>query len=194
MGIPPDAFVVGIVARIQPHRHYADFFAALKMLVDRHPNVHAVVVGRGPDKEDLCLKPVREMGLDAHVHFTDYIDGENYVGMLKAFDVAVYLVPGTDGSCRAVRECMAMAKPVVAADRGMLREIVRHNEDGYICDGSPQALFDCLFRLCANRQKRHAMGQAAYARAQQDFSLATQADHVIKIYESVLSQRDNAEC
>jgi len=187
LNIPPDAFVVGIVARMQTHRHYEDFFAAVQRLVKARHNTHVIVVGRGSKQEQVALEPVRRLGLEDRVHFPGYLDGENYVGMLKAFDVKVFLVPGTDGTCRAVRECMAMRKPVVAADRGMLREIVEHNRNGIICDGSAEALFQALDRLAEDRRLVYEMGVAARETAITRYSLEAHTFAVIQVYERVLA-------
>lgn len=186
--IPPDAFVVGIVARMQTHRRYEDFFRAIRLLNDAGINAHAIVVGRGTHQESVGKAPVRDLGLDEKVHFPGYVSGENYVGMVKAFDTKVFLVPGSDGTCRAVREAMAMAKPAVVSDRGMLPEIVEHGVDGFVCDGTPQALFDALSALANDRALRRRMGAAAREKAVTTFSLDAQADGVLRGYETVLAR------
>ena len=189
LGIPANAFVVGIVARMQTHRHYEDFFRAVRLLVDRCPNAHVVVVGRGTKQESVGKQPVRDLGLEQHVHFPGYLDGENYVGMLRSFDAKVFLVPGTDGTCRAVREAMAMAKPTVVADRGMLREIVDDGVNGFVCDGSPEGLFGALRRLADNRALARQLGRAAREKAVNTFSLDTQARAVLREYTACLTVR-----
>lgn len=185
--IPHDAFVVGIVARMQTHRHYEDLFAAFWKLLDKAPNAYLIVVGRGTKQEQVGKEPVREMGLEKRVLFPGFIAGENYVGMLKAFDVGVLLVPGSDGTCRAVRETMAMGKPMAAADRGMLREVITHEHDGLIFDGSAEALYQALCRLYEDRQGRHRMGRAARETAVTRYSLKTQSASVEAIYRKTLA-------
>ena len=189
LGIPHDAFVVGIVARMQTHRRYEDFWQAMRQVADRQPNAHVIVIGRGTHQEAVGLQPVRELGLEDRVHFAGYLDGENYVGMLKALSVKVFLVPGSDGTCRAVREAMAMGKPIVAADRGMLREMVEDERDGFVFDGTADTLVDRLYRLSGNRQLASAMGRAARAHAVRDYSLEAQSERVASIYQQVLDSK-----
>ena len=184
--IPSEAFVVGIIARMQTHRHYEDFFEAIRQLVARHSHARVIVVGRGTRREEVGLEPVRRLGLENYVHFPGYLDGENYVGMLKAFDVKVFLVPGSDGTCRAVRESMAMRKPAVVADRGMLREIVEHEKNGLVCEGSAESLFHALARLAEDRRLLQQLGQAARETAATQYSLESQARAVRATYERVL--------
>jgi glycosyltransferase involved in cell wall biosynthesis len=187
--IPRDAFVVGIVARMQTHRRYEDFFDAIKLLAEKHGNVHAIVVGRGTKQEQVAFKPVTERGLGDIVHFPGYVDGEDYVGMLKAFDVLVYLVPGSDGTCRTVREAMAMGKPVVAAKRGMLPELVEDSRTGYVFNNTGHDLFQALDRLATNRSLARRLGTAAREMAQQTFALDVQARTVQNLYMDLLGKR-----
>lgn len=184
--IPPNAFVVGIVARMQTHRHYEDFIQAIKRLTEKHPHAHAIVVGRGTNQETVGLEPVRRLGIEGRVHFPGYISGENYVGMIKAFDVNVFLVPGSDGTCRALREAMAMGKPGVVADRGMLREIIRDGHDGFVTDGSADALFQALDKLASNCAYTRELGQNARHTAESRYSLGAQAKAVGKVYQALL--------
>lgn len=187
--VPRDAFLLGIVARMQPHRRYEDLFEAMRLLLRRHPNAHLAVIGRGTRQEQVGFTPVRRLGLDAHVHFTGYIDGDNYAGMLKALDAGVFLVPGSDGTCRAVREMMAMGAPVVAARRGMLPEIAGHEREGLIVEGSAESLFEAFARLCEDPAFRARLGAAARERARTDYALAVQARRVLQIYKAALGHQ-----
>jgi len=187
LNLPHGAFVIGIVARMQTHRHYEDLFQAVAGMAAADPNVHLVVIGRGSRQEQVGFEPVRRLGLEKNVHFTGFIDGENYVGMLKAFDVGVFLVPGSDGTCRAAREMLAMGRPMVVADRGMLREIVADGQDGMVFDGSAEGLQDALCRLRDDRALRFEMGGNARSHAVSRYSLDAQAEAVEGCYQRVVS-------
>lgn len=186
LNLPPDAIAVGIVARMQTHRHYDDLLDAFRRLTETVPQAHLIVVGRGTKQEQVAMEPVRRLGLTDRVHFTGFIDGENYVGMLRAFDIGVFLTPGSDGTCRAAREILAMGRPMVVADRGMLAEIVTHNETGLVCDGSPGALLQAMETLAKDRVRRLELGRAARRMAENRYSLTRQAEAVIAIYEEIL--------
>lgn len=186
LNIPVHACVLGIVARLQTHRHYEDLFQAFRRVVDQAPDTHLIVVGRGTRQEQVGREPVRRLGLESHVHFPGYIDGENYVGMLRSFDVGIYLTPGSDGTCRAAREIMAMGRPVVVADRGMLREIITHGHDGLVVDDSAESLYGALIRLATDRGERIRMGKNARLTAEIRYSLEAQAQSVLEAYQTLL--------
>jgi glycosyltransferase involved in cell wall biosynthesis len=187
LGIPPDAFVVGIVARMQSHRHFEDLWEAAKQLKSEFPQLHVLVVGRGTNEEIVGRRPVQALGLERVVHFAGFRSGDDFLAALNAFDVKVFLMPGTDGTCRAVREAMAMGKPAIAARRGMLPEIVLDGETGIVFDDSPEALANAIRALITNRDRARAMGVAARKQAIEQFSLNAQVKAVHAIYDGVLS-------
>jgi glycosyltransferase involved in cell wall biosynthesis len=189
LGIPAGAFVVGIVARLQRHRRYEDFFKAIRVMLDADNTIHAIVIGRGTHQRSVGREPVRALGLERHIHFPGYMSGDAYVELLRAIDVKVFLVPGSDGTCRAVREAMAMGKPAVVADRGMLPEIVDDGVCGYVCGEGLVPLAEALSRLRRRRDIAEQMGRAARAKAVREFALEVQARHVMDIYECVLRGR-----
>ncbi len=186
LGIPSNAFVLGIVARMQPHRHYDDLFDAFARFVRVAPESRLVVIGRGSRQEQVAFAPIRRLKLDSHVLFTGYITNDEYVATLAALDIGVFLQPGTDGACRAVRELMAMGKPTIVADRGMLREIVTHGHNGIVTDGSPEALCRAMEMLYNDVESRRQYAANAQDAAHARYALPAQADAVIGVYEHVL--------
>jgi len=174
-------YVVGIVARIQPHRRFDRLLQAAAAAARQIPQFRLVIIGRGPDRARLIDQPAREMGIADVIRCPGYLMGDEYVGLLKALDVKAFLVPGSDGSCRAVREAMAMGLPVVAADRGMLREIVEHEKTGLVVRGSGEELGRAFIAL-HDDARRQRMAAAALEKARRSFNLATQAAAVEAFY------------
>ncbi len=187
LGIPEDAFVVGLIARMQRHRKFEDFFAAIRALVDHDPRVHAVIVGRGTYQDTVGRAAVEALNLQEHVHFSGYVSEDDYVKTINSFDVKVYMVPGSDGTCRAVREAMAMGKPAIVSTAGMLPEIVEDGVDGLVFDATPEDLERKLRRVLDNPEETRSMGKQALKKARAVYSLEAQAKAVLKIYNDVLS-------
>lgn len=189
IGIPANAFVLGIVARMQTHRHYEDLFEGFSKFSSQHNNTHLLVIGRGTRQEQVGFKPVREYGLEKKVHFTGYLDDDAYVGALNSFNVGIFLTPGTDGTCRAAREIMAMGKALIVADRGMLREIVESQSEGIVTDGSATQLAQAMEKFYNTPEMLVKLSEKAYEKAHSQFTLSHQSDTVIAIYESVLKKK-----
>ena len=187
LGLAQDDFVLGIVARMQPHRRFDVLLEAMGLLKEKVPRLRLVIVGRGTRQEEVARKPVREMGLEEVVKFSGYVEGDDYVGLLSAFDVKVFLVPGSDGSCRAVREAMAMGKPVIASRRGMLPELVEGGVMGLVVSEKPEELASAAELLWKDEELRRGMGEKARERAIEQFCPDRQAEAVEKIYKQCLN-------
>ena len=80
---------------------------------------------------------VRELDLEATVVFAGY-RGADLPAVLAALDCFVLLGVGSEESCRAVLEAMAVGRPVVAAPVGAVPEIVVDGETGWLVDAAPE--------------------------------------------------------
>lgn len=173
---------------MQTHRRFEVLLEAVRRAVAEAPRLRLVVIGRGTNQETVAREPARRLGLGEVVRFPGYLDGDDYVAALAGLDAKIFLVPGSDGSCRAVREALAMGKPVVAARRGMLVEIVRDGETGLLVDDEPEALARALARLAGDGEARRRMGEAAGREARERFSIAAVAAEVVRIYGATLAR------
>jgi len=189
LGIPAGGFTAGISARLQTHRRFEVLFAALALARREIPDFRFVIIGRGTHADSVARAPVRDLGLDDVVRLTGYLSGEEYVATLAALDAAVFLVPGSDGTCRAVREKLAMGLPVIAARRGMLPELVRDGVTGVVIDDSAEAIAGALVDLARDVEKRRRLAAAARAEAEARFSYRAHAENLLGLYLRVLEER-----
>lgn len=187
LSLPEDAFVLGIVARMQTHRRYEVLLEAVARARTRVPSLHLVVVGRGTNQETVAREPVRAMGLEPCVRFTGYVAGDDYVATLAAFDAKVFMVPGSDGTCRAVREALAMGVPVISTRRGMLSELVRDGVDGLLVEETAESLAAAIEALALDPARRASCARAAREGAVERFALERHAEALENIYEQVLA-------
>jgi glycosyltransferase involved in cell wall biosynthesis len=185
-GLAPDDFVVGIVARIQSHRRFEVLLEAMKIVSRQDPSIKLLIIGRGTRKEELTVGPVGKMRLGGSVKFAGYQVGDAYVDTLACLDAKIFLVPGSDGTCRAVREAMAMGKPVIAARRGMLSEIVDHGVNGLVIDDSAETLAGAICHIARDKAILRSMSDEAFKKARSEFLLENQARKVLAIYEKLI--------
>jgi glycosyltransferase involved in cell wall biosynthesis len=111
------------------------------------------------------------MGLEGRVIFAGYRK-EDYAEVLRSIDVFTFLVPGSDGTCRAVLEAAACAIPAVTSRRGALAEIVVDGVTGILCEERPEALASG-WRSLRRPPRRRAMGENARRRAETVFGPPT---------------------
>lgn len=185
LGLAPDAFVVGVVARLQRHRRFDLLLAAFALLAARQPAAKLLILGRGTHAEEVVERPVRALGLEEKVVRAGH-RREDYAACLAAMDVFTYLVPGSDGTCRALLEAAASGLPLVATRRGAIPEIVREDETGILVDEHPEALCAAWEALARDPAARHAMGERALRDARIRFAPARLAEQVEAFYAEVV--------
>jgi len=120
--------------------------------------------------------------------FAGYRAGD-YADVLRAIDVFTFLVPGSDGTCRALLEAAACGIPAVTTRRGALAEIVVDGETGALADETPASLAAAWEGLLADPARRAALGAAASQRARLLFTPEKLADAVLRLYDAASSAR-----
>lgn len=184
LGLNGKGPVLGIVARMQRRRRFPQFLEAVDRARKGIPGLQVLIVGRGTHADEMKAK-AEELGLGETVIFPGYRDGD-YPRVLACMDAKAYLVPGSDGSCRAVMEAMAMGIPVLAARRGVLPELVEDGVSGLIVDpDTPENLADAMLRIFRDESGRRAMGVAARQRVLTHFSLTRQVEQIEQIYQTL---------
>jgi glycosyltransferase involved in cell wall biosynthesis len=186
-GVGEHAPLVGIVARVQTHRRFAVFIRAIKLVAREIPGVKVFIIGRGTHIQEVAIQPVKDMGLTDNVVFTGY-HLQGYTELLAALDLKVFLVPGSDGSCRAVREAMAMGKPVIVSRRGMLPEIVEDGVSGFVVDDTPENLAYAISALVKDHTLRKKMGEAARKRMSEEYNATIQNEKIENVYRQVMNK------
>ena len=184
-GIRADDPVAGIIARVQKHKNFSLLLQALEIVIREIPRFKFLIVGRGTHIDTLARRPVKERGLDKNVIFTGYRD-KDYGDVINLLDFKVFLTPGSDGSCRAVREALACGKPVVAARKGILTELIRNQETGFLIDERPDDLARAILAMCRNRDFRRQSSRAARQYATSILSPDRYVQKLIACYQSMV--------
>ncbi len=186
MGIPPTSFVAGIVARMQPHRRFGPLLEAIRSVQPHIPGFRFVIIGRGTHQEKVARTPVREMGLQQTVLFAGFREGPQYLEALQTLDVKVFLVPGSDGTCRAVREALASGIPVIAARRGILPTLIEEGKTGFLIDDSRENIAKAILDAYRNHDHLDAMKQQSRKSAEVRFPYRKYIREVRTLWEASL--------
>ncbi len=187
LGIPADAPVVGLVARLDHWaKGHGELFQALAQVHSRHP-VRCLVIGGGrrqPEMEDM----VRDLSLGQWVNFLGYRD--DIPDLLAALDIFV-LPSHSEGISRSLLEAMAMGLPVVVSEAGGSPEVVQHEVNGLLVPvKDSSALAGALLRLLENPGWAKQLGLAASRRVADHFSLARLGQELNEMYDELVRQKD----
>ena len=184
-GLTKEHVVAGVVARVQKHRRFDVLLKALVGAMGQEPSLRALILGRGTHMDTLARQPAHELGIGDKVIFAGY-RADDYPECLACFDFEIFLVPGSDGSCRAAREAMAMGKPIIAGRRGLLPLLVEDGKCGLVIRDSVANLTQAILRLARDRDLCREFGRAAAAKAQRMFNIERQVRTIGRLYSRLL--------
>lgn len=179
-----DHFVVGMVVAFGPRRRIDIALGAIKRLAERIPELRLLMIGRGK-VWDVIEKPAMELGIRDRVILGGYCRDDRLVEAYRSMDVLAYPMPGTDKSCRTVREAMACGLPVVATHVGFLPRLVEDGVTGRLVELSSESMAEAVESLYRDRTRMRRMGEAARETAQRRFSRLKQAEHTLAFYRHV---------
>ena len=187
LGVDASAPLIGVVARMQEHRRFDLLLAAFKGLVRDYPEARLMLVGRGSRMQEVAVEPAKRMGLGERVIFAGYRNAD-YADVLRAMDLFTFLVPGSDGTCRALLQAAAMGLPLVGTRRGAIPEIISNGQTGLLVDEEPEALAAAWSAMIRDPERRHEMGRAAGQDALERFQPDRWAAWMERFYNEVLQQ------
>ena len=186
LGVTPGERVVGVIGRLKPDRGYDVILKAFKIVLDKVDKVRLVIVGRSSQIEESIVQPLAALGIKDKVTLAGYRVGD-YFSVISAFDLFVMMRAGSDGSARALREVMAMGKPAVVSDAGMLPELVEEGRSGFVVRADPEECAERIITLLTDDAKRTAFGKSAAEAAREKWSYAAQAKAMTEFYETLLA-------
>lgn len=180
LGIPPGAFVVGAVGRVDRNKNHPALVRAMAPLLSH--DTRLVVVGDGPDM-DALQGAVAALPAPAWVHLLGR--RMDVPRLLTAFDV--FALPSlSEGLPLVIPEAMACALPVVSAAVGGIPAVVGDGQTGYLVPaGDEAALRDRLAALVADPAHAVALGRAGRARALIEHSAERMTRQYLALYPSM---------
>jgi glycosyltransferase involved in cell wall biosynthesis len=186
LGIPPDALVVGHVARLTPWKGQRYLLEAFARLAPELSRARLLLVGApvfdGASYERSLKARAASLGLVDRVIFTGY--RRDVAKVLAAIDVLVYPSLEKDNCPLALLEAMAAGLPVIAFDIEGVRLVLDRPEYGLLVPvGQIEPLARALGKLLRDEELRQRLGRGARRRVEEAFSLDL---HVQRFEEALL--------
>ncbi len=183
--------LVGLTARIQARRRWDLFAEVVAAARAQRPELRFAVLGR-PDAgvfERLCRRPLAERGVAEAVAFPGYLAGADYAAALAALDAFLFLVPGSDPTCRALREARLFGLPVVCSDLEPLPELVADGRDGLVRPPAAAPLAEALLSVLEDRAFAARLGEAGRRRALAEAEGAELVRALVALYRDLVAER-----
>ncbi|MEU4809324.1 glycosyltransferase family 4 protein [Nocardia fluminea] len=165
----------------EPRKGMDVLLGALPALIDHHPDVEILIVGRG-DEDRLR----REAGQHAgHLRFLGQVSDEEKAAALRSADV--YVAPNLGGESFGIIliEAMAAGTPVVASELDAFRRVLRDGTAGMLTPiGDSDALATAIDTLLTDDETRtRLVSTATQVVAGYDWPVV--AEQILRVYETV---------
>ena len=189
LGLSPHAQVLGTVANLREQKGHKTIVDALPLIQEKVPHVQCVFVG-----DDLLdgeiHRYIKEKRLESSIILTGL--RQDIPQLLASFDV--FVLPSLwEGIPRAIMEAMAMKKAVVTTAVGGIPEVVEPNRSGiFVPPNDSKALAQAITFLLTNPDVAAKMGQNAYERIEQFFSLDTVVRSTEEVYDRLMREKSSA--
>ncbi len=180
LAIPPQAPIVGLVARHDPAKDHRTFLEAARLVHTACPLTRFILIGSGIPA---LREAVSAQGLASHVHLLDARSDIERV--MAAFDVGCLASAWGEGFPNVLGEMMACGVPCVTTRVGDAATIIGTTGE-VVSPGDATALATALIGLCSvTPAARARLGAAARARIQADYSLAVVLARYADFYHSL---------
>lgn len=184
LGLPADAVVIGMAARLDPMKDHATLMVAVRTLVEHDPRVHVVLAGAGVTEATLGL--TRGGTADGLRHRVRVLGRRADVArLMQAWDLAVSSSL-SEGFSNVIVEAMATGVPCVVTDVGESARMV--GDTGVVVPPrDPERLAAaCRLLIEEGAAARRRRGAAARARVQGEFALDQMITAYAALHETIL--------
>jgi len=182
LGIPSEARVVTLVARLVPVKRVDRFLRVAQQLGDV-PNCRFLVVGDGELRDELRALPEAQ-ALGERLVWAGY--RRDIPQVLFASDVVV-LTSDNEGTPVSLIEAQAAGVPVVSTRVGGASTAVLHEETGFLAD-SDEGLAAAVRRVLEDPPLARRLGAQGTVHARETFSIDRLVDDVDALYRRLLAQ------
>lgn len=179
------------VGRLDPKKRVQDLLRAINRVRRSGWRVELRIVGPAWDKsyQRMLTEYVKTERLGSHVKFLGWVSQEV---LLREYELCsmVVLCSEEESSPLAIQQAMAAGKPAVASRAAGVPWLVEDRVTGLLFDaGDDQEMANSILRLLKDPLRRAKMGEAARARALEQFSAGSVADRTRNVYHQVLADQ-----
>lgn len=178
LNIPENAYVVGMVGRISEQKAPDVFVKAARKVKDSVPNAFFIIVGDGPDQEEI-EKMIFDLGLKDSFLITGWT--KQSIEYLALFDVAV-LCSRWEGLPLVVPEYFAAKKPVICTRIDAVDDMIEDGVNGMIVDiDDVDGLALAIANIFGDQEKCRLVAQKAKSIVKERFDINCQCSKFEKI-------------
>jgi glycosyltransferase involved in cell wall biosynthesis len=182
-GLPGDAAVIGMVARLAPEKRHDIFLDVGASILATCPDAFLLIAGDGPRRAEIQTM-IEARRLTGRVRLVGHVHDVSEV--YSALDVLLH-TSDTEGTPLAVLEAMAAGVPVVATAVGGTPALISDGTHGLLVPPRrPDLLIQAVLRVLDDHQLRDTMVRSARERVLKHLSLTRMCAELDGVYAAAM--------
>jgi 1,2-diacylglycerol 3-alpha-glucosyltransferase len=181
-----DDRVMVSVGRLAPEKNCSALIEAASYVLPEHPEFRVVIIGDGPDRENL-EEYTRELGVEDRVEFTGKVPFEEIPSYLKAADFFGFS-SFTETQGLVSLEALAAGLPVVAINATGTRDVVEDGKTGILTENSSKGLAEGIRRMLEDDDLFKRFKSEAI-RGAEKFDIMVQARKLTGVYQQAIEDK-----
>lgn len=159
-----DGYRILTVGRLTAQKDFQVSVEAMKLLKDSGVKARWYILGEGEKRGELETK-IRQLDLEQDFFLLGAVENP-YPYMVQA-DIYVHATR-YEGKSIAIQEAQTLGCAIIASDCSGNREQIVPEEDGILCEMTPEGICRCVRELLCDEEKRRCYGKAAAAKEMTD--------------------------
>jgi len=176
-----DDFIICMVARLHPIKGHTIVFEALKKVLSAKQNVKLLLIGDGPEREDL-QREVRDKGLTENVRFLGFQqDVHSYLCLSDVKLLASY----SESFPLVILEAARAHTPVISTDVGGVKDLISDPSLGWVVLIKDSAALAGAITEAINTTNLPELGKNLYEKASRLYSIDQLAKSTEETYKKI---------
>jgi glycosyltransferase involved in cell wall biosynthesis len=181
--VQPNECVFLAVGNLELHKGHHVLLEALTIVALREPEARWKLIiagGRGGAQRQNLLDQIAKAGVGDRVKIA--LNRHDVPNLLALADV--FVMPSLwEGLPLALLEAMVSRRAIIASATAGIPEAITSGEDGILVPpGDVAALADALRLMIVDPQRRQGLADAAFRRAEANFTIEVMAEHYERVY------------
>lgn len=178
-------FIIGSVGRIAKEKSFDKLINASKKLIDKDKNIKLVIVGDGPELDNL-KKLVKNLNLEKNIIFTGLVNYDMIPSYYNLFDIMTSFSK-TETQGLTIIEALAASTPVICINDTSFEDMIQNKYNGYLFNNENEFINNVLTfkndKIIQKEMKVNAKN-SIYKYSKEVF-----ASDILKIYSKAINDK-----
>lgn len=177
-----NSVVITFAGRLIKEKGVINLVEAYKKLIKEHTDLDTRLVIAGDGE---LFDVLRKDNDDYAIDFLGRLNFEEVMALYKRSDIFVHPSMYPEGLPTVILEAGLMENAIIATPRGGTEEVIVDGDHGIIIDGSIDSLYNSMYELVIDKEKRQKMAENVKSRIEKVFDWDVVANEVIDAFKKL---------